>query len=80
MSKVTVEDVAMGERKFLHDIANHLVVAHGMSSFVLRTLKSEKPIEAKDVERLEKAVEAINKLTAALKERRAYLHELTPPA
>lgn len=77
MTEQTVEELALGERKFLHDIANHIVVAHGMSSFVLRGLKQNKPIEVKDIDRLEKAIEAINKMTSLLQERRALLHALT---
>ncbi|MDO9183507.1 MAG: hypothetical protein Q7U04_13920 [Bacteriovorax sp.] len=76
MTVPTIEELALGERKFLHDIANHIVVAHGMSSFVLRSLKEQKPIEAKDIDRLERAIEAINKMTASLKERRTLLHSL----
>ena len=77
MNEMTVEELALGERKFLHDIANHIVVAHGMSNFVLKTIKESKPIGAKDIERLEKSIEAINKMTALLKERRTLLHQLT---
>lgn len=77
MSTPTIEELALGERKFLHDIANHIVVAHGMSSFVHKTLKDNKPIEAKDIERIERVIEAINKMTALLKERRTLLHEVT---
>lgn len=77
MKTLTIEELALGERKFLHDIANHIVVAHGMSSFVHKTLKENKPIEAKDVDRLERAIEAINKMTALLKERRVLLHSLS---
>ena len=77
MSTPTIEELASGERKFLHDIANHIVVAHGMSSFVHKALKENRPIEAKDIERMERAIEAINKMTALLKERRTLLHEVT---
>lgn len=77
MTVPTVEELAHGERKFLHDIANHIVVAHGMSSFVLKALKEGRPIEAKDIDRLERAIEAINKMTAQLKERRILLHSFT---
>lgn len=70
----TVEELALGERKFLHDIANHIVVAHGMSSFVHKALKENKTLDEKDVDRLERAIDAINKMTALLKERRAQLH------
>ena len=77
MTAPTVEELGLGERKFLHDIANHIVVAHGMSSFVLKALKENRPIEAKDIDRLERSIEAINKMTAALKERRTFLHSFT---
>lgn len=77
MTTPTIEELAMGERKFLHDIANHIVVAHGMSSFVCKAMKEARPIEAKDIDRIERAIEAINKMTVLLKERRALLHEIT---
>lgn len=73
MTAQTIEELAQGERKFLHDIANHILVAHGMSSFVHRTLVENKPIEPMDINRLEKAIEAINKMTILLKERRNIL-------
>ena len=44
---LTVQELALGERKFLHDIANHIVVAQGMASFVQKTMKDNKPIEEK---------------------------------
>jgi methionine synthase II (cobalamin-independent) len=77
MEKPTVEELAMAERKFLHDLANHIVVAHGMSTFVHRAIKENKPLEEKDINRLERAIEAINKMTALLKDRRTILHSLT---
>lgn len=77
MTTPTIEELALGERKFLHDISNHIVVAHGMSSFVLKALKSNNPIEPKDIERLEKSIEAINKMTEILKERRSLLHSIS---
>ncbi len=73
----TIEELALSERKFLHDIANHIVVAHGMSNFVLKAIKDNRPLEAKDIDRLERAIEAINKMTAALKERRELLHSIS---
>lgn len=73
----TAKELAVGERKFLHDIANHILVANGMSGFVLRALKENRPIEPKDIERLERAIDAIGKMTALLKERRTLLHTIT---
>lgn len=69
----SIEEVTVTERKFLHDLANHIVVAHGMSSFVHKAVKENKTLDAKDIDRLERAIEAINKMTALLRERRTYL-------
>ena len=73
---LTVEELVAGERKFLHDIANHIVVAQGMSSLVLKVIKENKNVDSKEIDRLEKAVEAINKMTALLRERRGLLHSV----
>ncbi len=73
MNDTTLVEVLAEERKFLHDISNHIVVAHGMATFVLRSIKENPNIETKDVERLEKSLEAINKMTDLLKERRSVL-------
>jgi len=48
-----------------------------MSSLVLKSIKENKPVEDREIERLEKAVEAINKMTALLKERRSFLHTIS---
>lgn len=76
-SHVTVEEMALNERKFLHDIANHIVVAHGMLSFVQKAAQESRTLEEKDVERIEKALSAIAKMSALLKERRAVLHSMS---
>ncbi len=75
--QVSVEEMAMNERKFLHDLANHIVVAHGMLSFVQRAAQAGEKLDEKEVERLEKAMNAVSKMTALLKERRAALHSLS---
>lgn len=74
MSEELLKQTVMEERKFLHDLSNHIVVAHGMASFVLRAVKTNPNIEAKEIERLEKSLAAINKMTELLQERRAVLH------
>jgi triacylglycerol esterase/lipase EstA (alpha/beta hydrolase family) len=63
------------ERKFLHDLSNHIVVAHGMATFALRGIKGNQNsnVEIKEIERLEKSIDAINKMTDLLRERRAVL-------
>lgn len=73
MTDATILEVMAEERKFLHDIANHIVVAHGMANFVLRSIKDNPNVETKEIERLEKSIEAINKMTALLKDRRSVL-------
>ncbi len=71
MSDEALNEVSAGERKFIHDLSNHIVVAHGMATFVLRSLKSNSAVDAKEIERLEKSLDAINRMTDLLKERRA---------
>lgn len=73
MTDETLNEIVAGERKFIHDISNHIVVAHGMATFVLRSLKANPAVEPKEIERLEKSLDAINKMTDLLKERRAEL-------
>ena len=68
-----IEDLKKGERKFLHDLSNDVVVAQGMCTFVLRKVKENKPLEEKDVERLEKTLDSINKITKQIKARKAVL-------
>ena len=74
MSDDVLKDVAAEERKFLHDISNHIVVAHGMATFALRAIKENPSVGEKEVERLEKSIDAINKMTDLLRERRSILH------
>jgi len=76
-SLASVEEMALNERKFLHDLANHIVVAHGMLSFVQKAAQAGEKLEEKDVERLDKAMNAVSKMTALLKERRAVLHSVS---
>jgi Ribonuclease G/E len=77
MNNEELEEVLAGERKFLHDIANHIVVAQGMGAIVLRSIKNNSYVDAKEVERLEKSIAAINKMTELLNDRRTVLHSKT---
>lgn len=75
---VTVESLALGERKFLHDVSNQLVVAQGMGSIVLKSLnKSEDELDPKVIERLGKTISAIEKMIKMVKERRNTLHSIS---
>ncbi len=73
MSEDILKDATAEERKFLHDISNHIVVAHGMATFALRAIKGNPNVGEKEVERLEKSIDAINKMTELLRERRSVL-------
>ena len=74
MSENILNDMSAEERKFLHDISNHIVVAHGMATFTLKAIRENPSVGEKEVERLEKSINAINKMTELLKERRSMLH------
>ena len=62
------------ERKFLHDISNQLLVAHGMGSFVNKVLKEAYAEDSKEYQRSEKTMIAINKIIELVKDRRNLLH------
>ena len=66
-------DLNAEERKFLHDISNHIVVAHGMVTFTLKAIKENPSVSDKEIERLERSINAINKMTELLRERRTVL-------
>ena len=79
MSKtdIDVQELIMGERKSLHDISNQLVVAQGMASFVLKAAKKRQEDGedvGKDIDRLEKTLRAVSKITEIVQERRQLLH------
>ena len=70
-----LKSIIAQERKFLHDLSNHIVVAHGMATFALRVIRDNPTIETKEVERLEKSIDAINKMTELLRDRRTTLQQ-----
>lgn len=76
INSVDAKELVLGERRFLHDISNHIVVAHGMTNFVHRALKDNPNVGAKELERLVKSLDALSRMTESLKERRAFLHSL----
>ncbi len=75
----TVEELALGERKFLHELSNHIVVAQGMGAVALRTLQSSEDdkVDPKVIEKLEKSLNAMNKMISVVKERRKNLHSIS---
>jgi hypothetical protein len=58
------------ERKFLHDISNHLLVAHGMGSFVDKVVKGSFDKQSKEYQRSQKTIDAIDKIIVLVKNRR----------
>ncbi len=62
------------ERKFLHDISNQLLVAHGMGTYVNKVLKEAYAEDSKEFQRSEKTMIAINKIIEMVKERRDAVH------
>jgi len=75
--KPSTEDIVLQERKFLHDVSNHLLVAQGMGSFLERSLLKNETVSEKEKERMEKVQGAIKKIIDLVKERRTYLHEIS---
>lgn len=71
-----IDEIVLGERKFLHDVSNYLVVAQGMSSFLQKALTQNDGVGQKEKERLEKVVASVKKISEAVKERRDYLHSI----
>ncbi|MCR9206035.1 MAG: hypothetical protein NXH75_15740 [Halobacteriovoraceae bacterium] len=74
---MTIEELALTERKFLHDISNYLVVAQGMGSFLDKALKKNEHVGEKEKERMEKINNSVKKIVDAVKARRALLHSLS---
>lgn len=66
--------MVMEERKFLHDLSNHIVVSQGMVNIVLKSLKDVPGLDIKTIERQQKALDAMNAQISLIKERRNILH------
>ncbi len=63
-------DYIKEERVFLHDISNQIVIAHGMAGFVQMYLKKLENVDPKTLERMEKSINALNKIVEQTKNRR----------
>jgi len=75
--EITVSELVLGERKFLHDISNKLLVVQGMSTTVLRRLKkAEGSIDDKELDKLEKVVNASIAMVEMLKSRRSVIRQI----
>lgn len=76
-STISVEEMALEERKFLHELSNLLVVAHGMSTFVQQSLVEDPNSKTGDIEKINKVVDSIGKINRLVKSRRTVLHSVT---
>lgn len=74
---MTIEELAMAERKFLHDVSNQLVIAQGMGSFLKKALDKNENVGEKEKERVLKLEKAVKELVTLVKDRRALLHSLS---
>lgn len=74
--QLTVEEMALAERKFLHDVSNQLVIAQGMGSFLRKALDQNPSVGDKEKERIQKLEKAVKELVTLVKDRRALLHSL----
>lgn len=64
------------ERKFLHDISNHLLVAEGMGTFVKKQLEKDENTPEKVKNRMSKSLDAMEKIIDLIKSRREVLIKL----
>ena len=71
--EIESENVVKAERAFLHDLSNQLVIAQGMSGFVLSSIRKNETSDSPELRRLEKAVLAIEKMVTMVKKRRELL-------
>ncbi|OIQ18524.1 MAG: hypothetical protein BM556_09725 [Bacteriovorax sp. MedPE-SWde] len=75
MDNLSVEELALEERKFLHDLSNHIVVAQGMTNIALKLLGEVEGVDPSILEKQEKALKAMNNQVRMIKERRTLLHQ-----
>ncbi len=70
----SLADQISSERSFLHEMSNQLVIAQGMTNFVVSAFE-RKGVDETDKERvkLEKALRSLNKMIGLLRERREEL-------
>ena len=73
-NSVTVQELVLEEREFLHEISNHTSIAHGMINIVLKKLKAGEEFDEKMLIKQEKALKALTEQMKLMKERRNLLH------
>ncbi len=75
MSEVSIKELVLDERKFLHDLSNKLLIAQGMSTFVTRKFSKSEEADEKDIQRCDKLMKSIKDMTTLLVNRREILHK-----
>jgi hypothetical protein len=58
------------ERAFLHDISNPISIAYGMIEIVVATLEANPGQNTREVERLKKSLNALERTVTLIKERK----------
>jgi hypothetical protein len=69
-------DYIKEERVYLHDVSNQIVIAHGMAGFVQMYLKKMENVDPKTLERIEKSINALNKIVDQTKSRREAIKKI----
>ena len=77
MSEEKFLNQVLEERKFLHDMSNKLLIAQGMSTFVVRTFKKNESATEKDLSRCDKLLQSVSDMMEMIQERREHLHSLS---
>jgi len=72
-----LKEIIKGERVFLHDLSNSLLVAQGMGGFVVMALKKIVAEDAKEYQRMTKVTKAVDKMIDLVQDRRAVLKSKT---
>ena len=57
---ISVEELVLEEREFLHEVSNHTSIAHGMINIVLKKMKAGQEIDEKLLSKQQKAIDALN--------------------
>jgi len=75
--EVTDVDLVLGERKFLHELSNKLIIIQGMSSTVLKRLKAGDSVGQKELDKIEKVLKAGEAMVELLQNRRSVLQQMS---
>ena len=73
MDNEKLNETILSFRKFLHDMANKLVVSQGMTSAVQMQMEMKGELDEKGLERLKKAVNAMDDMTDMIRAERETL-------